>query len=165
MFKVSSLDEIATILNGDPSLWQPDDVMLLQEYIPHDSAQDGIVRMEFLGGQLLYAMKVYSEGETFNLCPSEVCNPVDGDEAGACAIPAAKAQRPPRFEPFFEVPKEAVEIGQRICALGGLDVAGIEYMEAPDGRRVFYDINANSDCASPSGRPLALIPLSASWTS
>lgn len=155
MFKVESLEEVESILNGSPELWQPDYVMLLQEYIPHDSAADGIVRMEFLGGKLLYAMKVYSQGQTFNLCPSEVCNPVEGGEPGACAIPQVV---PPRFEPFPEVPRAAVEIGERICALGGLDVAGIEYMEAPDGRRVFYDINANSNLRKPIGEAFGFDP-------
>jgi hypothetical protein len=42
-----------------------------------------------------------------------------------------------------EVPAEAVAMGERIMAAGGLDVGGIEYLEATDGTRVFYDVNAN----------------------
>ncbi|MEO1270418.1 MAG: hypothetical protein AAFX99_20215, partial [Myxococcota bacterium] len=118
MFKVESIDEVVTILEGDPALWQPDYTMLLQEYLPHDSEKDGVVRMEFLGGELLYAMKVYSGGSTFNLCPSEVCNPLDGVE-GACAVPTeAPPEVPTTFEPFPDVPAEAVAIGRRICQIG-----------------------------------------------
>lgn len=154
MFKVEHADEIFTILNGDQDLWRPDYMMLLQEYLEHDAQNDGTVRMEFIGGELLYAMKIYSSGTTFNLCPSEDCNPADGTE-GACAIPTTA---PPRFEPFFEVPAEAVEVGKKICALGNLDVAGIEYLETPDGRRVFYDINANSNLRRPIGEAFGFDP-------
>jgi hypothetical protein len=35
--------------------------------------------------------------------------------------------------------------GKRIMAAGKLDVGGIEYLEAQDGRLVFYDVNANSN--------------------
>ena len=38
------------------------------------------MRLEFLGGQLLYAMRVKTHGR-FNLCPSPVCNPDEGDGA------------------------------------------------------------------------------------
>ena len=152
MFKVNAMEEVRTILSGDPALWQPDYVMLLQEYLPHDH----VVRMEFLGGGLLYAMKVFSDGDVFNLCPSEECNPGDGG-AGACDVDLSSAA-PPVFEPFPDVPAEAVEIGKRICELGGLDVAGIEYLETPDGRRVFYDINANSNLRKPIGEAFGFDP-------
>jgi len=100
--------------------------------------------MEFLGGELLYAMRVKTHGR-FNLCPSPVCNPDDGE--GACELPDAQpvSTPPVEFYPYLEVPREAVEIGKRIVRAARLDVGGIEYLETDDGRRVFYDINANSN--------------------
>src|SRR5947208_6365185 len=82
---VESLAHVDAIFANNPDLWLPDDLLLLQEYLPHDSDQ-GIVRLEFLDGQLLYAMRVKTHGR-FNLCPSPVCNPDDGE--GACEVPAA----------------------------------------------------------------------------
>ncbi len=138
---VESLDEVDTIFRTNPAIWEPDNLFLLQELMPHDPER-GIVRLEFLGGELLYAMRVVTHGR-FNLCPSPVCNPDDGD--GICAIPAPEATAPPEFFPFPEVPREAVETATRIVREARLDVGGIEYLETPDGRRVFYDINANSN--------------------
>ncbi len=98
---------------------------------------------EFLGGELLYAMRVVSHGR-FNLCPSPVCNPDEGESA--CEVPAEHAPAPPaEFYPYPEVPARAVQMGRRIVAAGKLDVAGVEYLETDDGRLMFYDVNANSN--------------------
>ena len=126
---------------ADESIWAPDNLFLLQEYLPHDPAF-GIVRLEFLGGQLLYAMRVVTHGR-FNLCPAPVCNP-DDDGVSICEIPAVPT-KPVEFYPYKEVPDEAVATAKKIFAAAKLDVGGIEYLETPDGRRVFYDVNANSN--------------------
>jgi len=139
---VESLAQVEAIFRSDPGVWLPDNLFLLQEFLPHDPDQ-GIVRLEFLGGELLYAMRVITHGR-FNLCPSPVCNPDEGD--AVCAVPEPAVEAPPvEFVPFPDVPRDAVETATRIVRAAGLDVGGIEYLETPGGRRVFYDINANSN--------------------
>ena len=91
-------------------------------------------------------MRVVSHG-AFNLCPSEACNPDGG--GGHCEIPAAKPVKPVEFYPYPEVPAAAVAYGKQIVDAGQLDVGGIEYLEAQDGRLIFYDVNANSNLRAP----------------
>lgn len=155
MFLLNSPGELRRLLQDQPSLWLPDNLLLLQEYFPVDPAR-GIVRMEFLGGKLLYAMRVISHG-AFNLCPSEACNPEGGGDSH-CAVPAPTSSKPVEFYPYPEVPAAAIEMGQRIVAAGGLDVGGIEYLEASDGRRIFYDVNANSNLRAPIGQAFGFDP-------
>jgi hypothetical protein len=141
---VDSLAQVDALFARDPGIWLPDNLYLLQEYLPHDPER-GIIRLEFLGGELLYAMRVVTHGR-FNLCPSPVCNPDEG--TGACEIPAEQpaVEAPPvEFYPFPEVPTAAVATAQQIVRAARLDVGGIEYLDTVDGRRVFYDINANSN--------------------
>ncbi|MDQ3347136.1 MAG: hypothetical protein M3545_04135 [Acidobacteriota bacterium] len=141
---VDSLEQVEALFAGEPGLWLPDNLFLLQEYLPHDPDR-GIVRLEFVGGELLYAMRVVTHGR-FNLCPSPVCNPDEG--TGACEVPAGEAEvdaPPVEFYPFPDVPRDAVETARRIVRAAKLDVGAVEYLDAYDGRRVFYDINANSN--------------------
>jgi glutathione synthase/RimK-type ligase-like ATP-grasp enzyme len=140
---VESLEHVQAIFDSDPSIWLPDNLFLLQEFLPHDPDR-GIVRLEFLGGELLYSMRVRAHGR-FNLCPSPVCNPEDG--AGSCEVPVEPetSAQPVEFFPYPDVPPEAVQTARRIVQAARLDVGGIEYLETEDGRRVFYDINANSN--------------------
>ena len=73
-------------------------------------------------------------------------------------MPAAAAAPPVEFFPFPEVPPEAVATAKRIAAAIGLDVGGIEYLETPDGRRVFYDVNANSNLRPSIARTFGFDP-------
>jgi hypothetical protein len=140
---VESFAHLEALLTLHPEHWLPDNLLLLQEYFPTDPAK-GIVRMEFLGGELLYAMRVISHGR-FNLCPAPVCNP-EGGEGDVCEIPVEQKTAPPvEFYPYREVPAQAVEWGKRIIATGKLDVGSVEYLETRDGGLMFYDINANSN--------------------
>ena len=154
MYLLQSAGELVSLLRDRPDLWLPDNLLTLQEYFPIDSSQ-GIVRMEFLDGELLYAMRVVSHG-AFNLCPSESCNPESG--VSQCALPENAASSPVEFYPYKDVPADAVEAGKRLMIAGGLDIGGIEYLEAPDGRMVFYDINANSNLRAPIARAFGFDP-------
>ncbi len=154
MFLLHSADELVRLLRDRPELWLPDNLLTLQEYFAVDVSR-GIVRMEFLDGELLYAMRVVSHG-AFNLCPSEICNPENG--AGQCELPEAAPSRPVEFHAYHDVPEDAVNAGKALMAAGGLSVGGIEYLEAADGRLVFYDINANSNLRAPIAREFGFDP-------
>lgn len=149
---VESIDQVEALFEAQPDLWQPDNLFLLQELLPYDTER-GIVRMEFLDGELLYAMRVVTHGR-FNLCPSPVCNPDEGQ--GYCDVPSPAPA--PEFHPYPDVPRDAVETGRRIAREARLDVGGIEYLETPDGRRVFYDINANSNLRPSIGAAFGFDP-------
>jgi len=156
MAVVSSFDELETLLASDPSYWEPDPVLLLQEMLDHDPEIEGIIRMEFVGDELLYAMRVRNTAG-FNLCPSEDCNPSDGTE-GACEIPTGVSEAGPEFLPYPDVPADAVAEGTRLFRATGFDAGGLEYLVTRDGRRVFYDMNANSNLRRPIGQAMGFDP-------
>ena len=100
-------------------------------------------------------MRVISHG-AFNLCPSEVCNPENGRSQGE--LPETAAAEPIKFYPSHDGPAAAVEAAKKLVAAGRFDVGGIEYLEAPDGRMVFYDRNANSNLRAPITRAFGFDP-------
>ena len=140
MFVVNNLLELETLLQQQPQLWLPDNLLLLQEKLDYDVAH-GIVRLEFVGGELLYAMRVVTNGK-FNLCPSVVCNPEDGN--GHCETEVGVVSKP-EFYAYPEVEPEAVEAGKRIMNACGHATGSVEYLITKNGRMVFYDINSNSN--------------------
>ena len=87
----------------------------------------------------------------------DACNP-EGKGEPQCAIPTQSPAKPVEFYPYGEVPVMAIERGEKIVAAGGLDVGGIEYLEAADGRQIFYDLNANSNLRAPIGQAFGFDP-------
>jgi len=120
-----------------------DHTALVQEFIP---ARGGhITRVETLGGKYLYAIKVYTPGDKFNLCPADICQRVDGVELvrSACPIDAPKTGL--KVEGYTP-PPGVIAACESIMQTAGIDVGGIEYMvDDRDGRLVYYDINALSN--------------------
>lgn len=132
-----------------------DSTALVQEFIP---ARGGhIHRAETLGGKFLYAMKVFTTGENFNLCPAEICQTENAAANGAmCLADGPKAGL--KIEPFQPAP-EIVRTVERIVAAAKIDVGGVEYIvDDRDGRLLFYDINALSNFVADAPRILGFDP-------
>lgn len=140
-----------------------DHVALVQEYVPADGGR--IVRVEVLNGVYLYAIRIYSDGDSFNLCPADVCQNMDGAELSrpACAVDAPKnALRVECYTP----PAEIVTSVERVMAAAGIELGGVEYMiDARDGRPYFYDINALSNFVADAPRVIGFDPFArlADW--
>jgi predicted ATP-grasp superfamily ATP-dependent carboligase len=120
-----------------------DHTALLQEFIP---ARGGyITRVETLGGKFLYAIRVYLTGDTFNLCPADICQTSAGVELvrNACAIEAPKNGL--KVEGYTP-PPAVIKTIETIVQKSGIDVGGIEYIiDDRDGELLYYDVNALSN--------------------
>lgn len=70
-----------------------------------------ITRVEVLDGKFLYAINVHTTGDTFNLCPADICQSSDGVEQSRGACPADWLEREQRgvASPSITVPSGIVE--------------------------------------------------------
>jgi len=127
-----------------------DHTALVQEFLPARDTR--IVRVETLGGRYLYAIRVYTTGETFDLCPADICRGLDGAELERAACPADAPKSGLRVE-GYEPPPEIVAEVERIVAAAGIDIGGVEYLiDDRTGEHVYYDINALSNFVADSSR-------------
>jgi glutathione synthase/RimK-type ligase-like ATP-grasp enzyme len=133
-----------------------DNVALVQEFIP---ARGGfITRVETLGGKYLYAIKVHLSGETFDLCPADICQTPSGQTLeNACVVEASKAGL--KVE-GYEAPAKVAQDIERIVRAAGIDVGGIEYIvDDRDGNIYYYDINALSNFVADATRVIGFNPV------
>src|SRR6201996_4345651 len=138
--KFNSIEEVREAIKNNQVDFGIDHTALVQEFIP---ARGGyITRVETLGGKYLYAIRVYTSGESFNLCPADICQTTAGQELvrNACALDAPKnGLKVEAYQP----PQEVIDAIETIVQEAGIDVGGIEYIiDDRDGQILYYDVNA-----------------------
>jgi hypothetical protein len=133
-----------------------DQTALVQEFIPPRGGH--ITRVETLGGKYLYGIRVFTTGETFNLCPADICQTTDGVELARVACPVDAPKSGLRVE-AFEPPREVITSVERMVQAAQIDVGGVEYIvDDRDGSLLFYDINALSNFVADAPRVIGFDP-------
>ena len=112
-----------------------DDTLLLQEYVT--PAEPFITRVEIVGGEFLYALTA-DTSQGFELCPADACR-IDELACPADGTPESLFAWRREFTADDATPW--VEVARRL----GIEIAGFEFIETADGRRVTYDINTNTN--------------------
>ena len=112
-----------------------DGTALVQEQLPAEG--EAVVRIEILGGEFLYAIRLLLAPGSFNLCPADYCElPGIADGVSGRGLPVEA----------FEPPAALVEDAKRLLDAAGMDLGGVEYLvNARDGEAYFYDVNALSN--------------------
>lgn len=105
-----------------------DGILLLQDYI--QAPEPFITRVEFVGGELLYAVRVDTRSG-FQLCPAEACDLPGGSDEMFRIIENFASPLIGRYRQFLRANR--------------IQVAGIEFIVDSDGRAYTYDVNTNTN--------------------
>jgi len=130
-----------------PEFEEPvDGITLLQEYLT--AREPFITRVEFVGGEFVYAVRVDTSAGSFELCPADACEvplPAQTIAGAVCEVPGTG--QPSAFSVRTEVTAEhpLVQRLRAFLAEQRITIAGVEFMETTDGRTVVYDINTNTN--------------------
>lgn len=132
-----------------------DKTALIQEFIP--SRGSHITRVETLGGKFLYALDVFTTGESFNLCPAEICT-VDQASASLEGLPGDVSEIGLKVKACTP-PPAIINAVERIVAAAGIDTGSVEYLtDDRDGQVLFYDINVLSNFVAQAIRVIGFNP-------
>lgn len=142
ILRFNSLSSLEEAIESNSINLGIDETALVQEFIP---ARGGhINRVETLNGKFLYAMKVFTTGDSFNLCPAEICQIPEPQPVGEVCMTTA-VKKGIKVEPFTP-PATVIEAVERIVKEAKIDVGGVEYLvDDRNGDILFYDINALSN--------------------
>jgi D-ala D-ala ligase C-terminus len=154
--KFNSADELRGAVEENSLAFGIDNVALVQEFF---RARDGVItRVEVLGGEYLYAIKIHITGDTFDLCPADICKNTKGEELTRLACPVDAPKSGLTVE-AYEPPRQVIDDVERIMEVAGIEVGGIEYViDDRTGRLLYYDINALSNFVSDPERMIGFNP-------
>jgi hypothetical protein len=141
--RYDSVDALRAAVADNQLNFGIDHTALVQEFVP---ARDGsIYRVETLGRRYLYGIKIQMPGNTFNLCPADICQRSDGVELVRTACPIDAPKTGMKVESYTP-PPSVVRAIESIAQAAAVDVGGIEFMiDDRDGTLVYYDINCLSN--------------------
>jgi hypothetical protein len=118
-----------------------DQTALIQEYLP--ATDQSIVRVEILGGEYLYAIRLHLTVGEFNLCPADYCQ-VPAPEQSTGRRDGVSGRQVPMEA--YTPPPQIIEAVKRMTAAAHIEVGGVEYLvNDRDGQAYFFDINALSN--------------------
>ncbi|KQR91670.1 MAG: alpha-L-glutamate ligase [Microbacterium ginsengisoli] len=122
-----------------------DGITLVQELLVAETPR--ITRVEIVGGEFVYAINADTYHGGFQLCPADACA-VD-PETGRFIVPPGAVEAPVPGVGLFSLrtdpPADLVDAFVAFTRAQGIEVAGIEFIETVDGRRVAYDVNTNTN--------------------
>ena len=156
--RFSSPDQLRSAVEANRLYFGIDSTALVQEAF---TARGGIItRVEVLGGKYLYAIQIHTTGESFNLCPADICQNTRGEELTRIACPVDAPKTGMQVE-GYEPPRQVIEDVERIVELAGVEVGGIEYVfDEATGRQLYFDVNALSNFVADPVRVIGFNPYS-----
>ena len=156
--KFTSRSELSAAIEENRLYFGIDSTALVQKAF---TPRDGIItRVEVLGGKYLYAIRIHTTGESFNLCPADICQNTRGEELTRIACPVDAPKSGMKVE-VYDAPRQVIEDVERIAQLAGLEVGGIEYViDDRTGRQLYYDVNALSNFVADPVRVVGFNPYS-----
>jgi len=154
--RFNSAAELRAAVEANRLYFGIDSTALVQEAF---TARDGIItRVEVLGGKFLYAIQIHITGESYNLCPADICQNTRGEELTRIACPVDAPKSGMKVE-GYEPPRQVIEDVERIVELAGVEVGGIEYViDERTGRQLYYDVNALSNFVADPVRVIGFNP-------
>lgn len=126
-------EDLDAYLDGPEFTPPVDHTLLLQEYV--EPAEPFITRVEVVGGAFVYALTA-DTSDGFELCPADDCAPED-------AFCPTDGDARFRYREGFDAADAAPWLA--FARRRGIEIAGFEFIETADGRRVTYDVNTNTN--------------------